>query len=187
MKTLKDKAQFILFCALLIAALCMTIIAWTDGKWLGGLAAMGTIFGGVFLWPLSFVVYLVSLIVTIYRNTVHEFWADWCPLNFGLALGEFTITMTWEKEEDYYLTLLPAIGIGFVLAAILSQSRLLDSRSVLLFLGVLSIPALLGSFPAYRPYLLLHVFSIAAIFIILPIMRTVISGWSFKGRLTILA
>lgn len=167
-----DRVQLILCCALLIAALCMVIAAWIDGGALSELAAVGVVFGGVFLWPLSFVVYVVNLIVTIYRNTVQAFWADWCPLNFGLALGEFAISITWEKEEDYYRTLLPAILIGLILAAMLSRTRIVDSRSVLLFISVLSIPALLGTFPAYRPYLLLHVLSIATVFIILPIMRT---------------
>jgi hypothetical protein len=174
--TLKDRAQLALSCGLITSGIFMAASMVANYQWLRWLGGAG-VFLGVFLWPLSFATYLINLILTTYRNTIRDFWIDWCPMNFGLALWWFVIaiTGTGDKREDYSHILLPAVIIGLAITIGLSKTRVLDSRPAVLVFNLALAPPVLAAFPFYKPYLLHHVLSIAVVFIMLPIMRTVTS------------
>lgn len=161
-RKLRNMAQAVIFAGLLISGTMYTFgLGGGDPKWV--------VPGGYLAWffgLLSVIIYIIAVPLAIYRrDAARKFWADWCPLNFGLTLLGTTLTFT-RIEPVLVLAWPSLLGVGMAVA--LHRWHWIASRYVLILLNVALLVLLAPAFPVLARHWEVLVLPLATTFIIVP-------------------
>lgn len=169
----KDKVQLAIFIGLVLSGISLSVGFFSSyPRW--GAPGVGL---GWTLGVITLVMYVLKLILAVYRNTAYDFWADLCLVNMGLAIVG-TGFMFLKQGENYFLMLAMASVIGFVISLVLYKIGALNSRLTLVLIHAVIfstfIPGIEDKWDALllavSPYQKVVLLTIAATYIWLPII-----------------
>ena len=169
----RDKVQLMIFSGLVLSGISLSIGFFTSyPRW--GAPGVGL---GWTLGVITLCIYLLKLILAIYKNAAHDFWADLCLVNMGMVLiGTGYIFL--KEGENYFGMLAVASVIGLIFSWTLYKLGALYSRLILVLFHTVIYSTFIPSvddnwdilFLAVSPYQKVMLLTVAAIYIWSPII-----------------